>query len=55
MVAEGAKVEGEPTEGGEIVVMRIMATWNIGDPMGVTAGMVLDMMMMGNDAQRQWH
>jgi hypothetical protein len=31
-VAEAAAVEGEPTEGGDVVVMRIMATWNVGDP-----------------------
>jgi hypothetical protein len=46
---------GEPTEGGDVTVMTIMVTWNIGDPTSVTAGMVMDTMMMGDDAQRRWH
>ncbi len=37
-------------------VTTIMATWNVGDPTGITAVMVVEMMMMmGNDAQRQWY
>jgi hypothetical protein len=33
-VAEAVAVEGEPTEGGDVLVMGIMMTWNVGDPNG---------------------
>ncbi len=52
-MAEAAAVAGEPMEGGDATVTMIMTTWNVGDPMGVMAGTVVDMMMMGNNAQRQ--
>ncbi len=51
-MAEAVAVAGEPTEGGDFAVKTIMATWSVWDPRGVTAGTVVDMMMMGNDAQR---
>ncbi len=50
--AEAVAVTGEPTEGGDVMVTTIMATWNVWDPMGVETGTVVDMRMMGNDAQR---
>ncbi len=49
-----AAAVGKPTEGGDVVT-TIMATKNVGDPTGITAGRVMDMMMMGNNAQRQWY
>jgi hypothetical protein len=52
IVAEAAAVTGELMEGGDVVTM-IMMTWNVGDPTGITAGTVLDMMMMRNDAKRR--
>ncbi len=49
-MAEAAAVAGEPMEGGDATVTMILTTWNVGDPMGVTAGTVVNMMMMGNNA-----
>ncbi len=49
-MAEAAAVAGKPMEGGEATVTMIMTTWNVGDPTGVTAGTVVDMMMMVNNA-----
>jgi hypothetical protein len=54
-VVEAAAVAGELTEGRDVMVTRIMMTWNIGDPMGITAGTVVDMMMMGGNTQMQWY
>jgi hypothetical protein len=51
-VAEAVVVAGEPMEGGDVTVTTIMGSWSDEDPTCITAGMVVDIMMMGNDTQR---